>query len=96
MATEKSKPQIDIPRADEKEVVTLPSGYLGYMNKKVEHLSLLMIGVVIVFFLGFITLIIDSFHINSITYKEYSTQLEQYQKNQQTIIDLQNQLLQQK
>lgn len=98
----KAKPKIDIPRADEKEVATLPSGYIG-MDKKVEHLSWLMIGVVIVCFLGFITLIIDSFHINSATYKEYSKKedlnkelLEQNAKNQQMIIDLQNQLLKQK
>ncbi len=98
----KAKPKIDIPRAEEKEVATLSSGYIG-INKKVEHLSWLMIGVVIVCFLGFITLVIDSFHINSATYKEYSKKadvnqqlLEQNAKNQQMIIDLQTQLLQKK
>jgi len=105
----KAKPKINIPRADEKEVATLPSGYIG-IDKKVEHLSWLMIGVVVVCFLGFITLVIDSFHINSATYKEYSKKaddveatqkinqqlLEQNAKNQQMIIDLQTQLLQKK
>ena len=67
-----------------------------YTDKKIKSISWLMVGVVIVCFLGFITLIIDAFHINSITYREYSTKLDQYNENQQIIIDLQNQLLEKK
>lgn len=93
MDKEIKKPKIEIPKADEKEVFMVPVGTLGNIDKKVEHISWIMIGVVIVCFLGFITLIIDSFHINSITYKEYSEKLDQHNKNQQIIIDLQNQLL---
>lgn len=93
MEKQKVKPKIEIPRADEKEVAIFSSGNIGSIGKKVEYLSWLMIGVVIVCFLGFITLIIDSFHINSITYKEYAQKLDQYNKNQETIIELQKQIL---
>lgn len=91
-----TKPEINIPKADENEVAKFSSGYLGYIDKKVENMGWLMVGVVIVCFLGFITLVIDSFHINSITYKEYSQKLNQYTKNQDIIIELQKQLLNKK
>ena len=63
----------------------------AYTDKKFESITWLMVGVVIVSFIGFVTLIIDSFHINSITYKEYSEKLDQYNKNQQQVINIQKQ-----
>lgn len=69
------------------------------IEKKAKNVSWLMTGVIIVLFIGFITmlamvgtLIVDSFHINSTTYKEYTERTNQLEKNQQIIIDLQKQI----
>lgn len=58
---------------------------------KVRNLSWLMTGVVIVSFIGFITmivmtatLIVDSFHINSTTYSEYSEKIKTLNDTQET------------
>lgn len=80
----------------------------SYSDKKFKDIQWLMIGVVVVTFIGFITmivmvvtLIIDSFHFNSATYREYSEKistlnslkdsnkelLDQNKQNQQIIID---------
>lgn len=57
-------------------------------DKKLKNISWLMAGVVIVVFIGFITMIvmvatllIDSFHINSTIYKEYSQKVESQIQN---------------
>ena len=47
-----------------------------YTDDKLKSISWLMVGVVIVCFLAFIQLVVDSFHINSATYKEYSQKTE--------------------
>jgi hypothetical protein len=74
----------------------------AYTNEKLKSISWLMVGVVIVCFLAFIQLVVDSFHINNATYKEYSQRtesvetmqkvnqelLDQNKKNQEIIIDL--------
>ncbi|MES2023243.1 MAG: hypothetical protein V4439_01020 [Patescibacteria group bacterium] len=74
----------------------------SYSDDKVKNINWLMAGVVIVCLLGFLQLIIDSFHINSATYKEYSQKTEEIEttqkinkelldkniKNQEIIIDL--------
>lgn len=43
-----------------------------YTDKRLKSISSLMVGVVIVCFLAFIQLVVDSFHINNATYREYS------------------------
>jgi hypothetical protein len=77
-----------------------------YTDEKLKTISWLMVGVVIVCLIAFVQLIIDSFHINSATYKEYtqkievteSTQkinsqlLEQNIKNQELILEQQRQI----
>ena len=55
----------------------------GIIEKKLKNINWLMAGIVIVVFIGFVTMIgmtttviVDSFHINSATYKEYSSKIE--------------------
>lgn len=81
-----------------------------YTDDKLKSISWLMVGVVIVCFLGFIQLVVDSFHINNATYREYSQKtdsvdatqkinqglLDQNIKNQEIIIELQKQILNKK
>lgn len=57
-------------------------------DKKLKNLNWLIAGVVIVVFIGFITmvvmvatLLIDSFHINSTIYREYSQKIESQLQN---------------
>ena len=55
-----------------------------YTDDKLKSISWLMVGVVIVCFLAFIQLVVDSFHINSATYKEYSQKTESVENTQKT------------
>ena len=78
-----------------------------YTDDKFKSISWLMVGVVIVCFIAFIQLVVDSFHVNNATYKEYSQKtesiemmqkinqklLEQNKINQETIIELERQIL---
>ena len=84
------------------------------INKKLDNFFLILFSVGFVFVITLIvmvvTLLIDSFHFNSATYKEYAEKtdaveatqkinqqlLEQNAKNHQMIIDLATQLLQKK
>ena len=63
-----------------------------YTDRKVKSISWLMVGVVIVCFLGFVQLIIDSFHINSATYREYSQKADSVDVAQKTNEELLKQL----
>ena len=79
----------------------------GETDKKFKDINYIVIWVVAVLLLMVATLLIDSFHINSAIYKEYSQKttsvetsqkvnqelLEQNKKNQEIIIELQTQLL---
>lgn len=58
--------------------------FIKYIDDKLKSISWLMVGVVIVCFIGFVQLIIDSFHINSATYKEYSQKTESVETTQKT------------
>ncbi len=84
---------------------------LDEIHKKLDRFFYLLFTVGIVFIITLVvmvgTLLIDSFHINSVTYKEYSQKtesiestqkinrelLKQNKKNQEIIIDLQGQIL---
>lgn len=77
------------------------------IDEKFSYITILITTVVIILLAMVATLIIDSFHINSATYKEYSQKaksvettqkinqqlLEQNAKNQELIIELQKQIL---
>jgi hypothetical protein len=69
-----------------------------YADKKIKekfnNVSWLMVGVVIVVFIGFVQLIVDSFHINSATYNEYSQKTETLNQIQKTNQELLNQSIQ--
>ena len=76
-------------------------------DKKFQDMHYVLTGVTVVILIMVATLIIDSFHINAATYKEYSEKintlnflkdsnkelLEQNKQNQELIIELQKQLL---
>lgn len=55
-----------------------------YTDDKLKSISWLMVGVVIVCFLGFLQLVIDSFHVNNATYKEYSQKTASVEITQKT------------
>lgn len=88
------------------------SGSLSTYSKeetdaKFKDFNYILSGVVLVLLIMVATLVIDSFHINSVTYKEYSQKtesventqnvnkelLDQNQKNQQLILEVQKQIL---
>lgn len=76
-------------------------------DSKFKDINYILLGVVVILLIMVATLIIDSFHINFATYKEYSQKTEsiemtqkinqellnQNQKNQKLIIKQQNQIL---
>ena len=75
--------------------------------KRIEKIDWTLFAVVLILLVMVATLVIDSFHINSVTYKEYSEKttsvettqkvnqelLDQNRENQELIIELQKQLL---
>lgn len=78
-----------------------------YVDNKIDKINFLLFGVVVILLVMVATLIIDSFHINSATYKEYSEKIEtlnflrktneelikQNISNQEIILKQQNQIL---
>ncbi len=59
-------------------------------NKKFDRMDVILFSVVIILLVMVATLIIDSFHINSATYREYSEKIENLnstQINNKTLID---------
>ncbi len=56
----------------------------AYTDEKLKSISWLMVGVVIVCFLAFIQLVVDSFHVNNATYREYSQKTETTEITQNT------------
>jgi len=77
------------------------------IDAKFKDVNIVLIGVILVLLIMVATLIIDSFHINSATYKEYSEKtdlinflkesneelLKENKNNQGLIIEQQNQIL---
>ncbi|KKS54983.1 MAG: hypothetical protein UV20_C0028G0006 [Candidatus Magasanikbacteria bacterium GW2011_GWA2_42_32] len=69
------------------------AGGLTYTNKDIDEkfnaVNVLLFGVVIILLVMVATLLIDSFHINSVTYKEYSERtalVENTQKINETLL----------
>ena len=116
---DKDKPQIKIPEIGEVQSSVVPqiripdSGGSITTEKlkeetdsKFKDVNFLLLGVVIILLVMVATLVIDSFHFNSATYKEYSQKedvikqmqkinqelLDQNKKNQQIIIEQQKQI----
>lgn len=79
----------------------------NYVDKKFDSVNAVLLGVVVILLVMVATLIIDSFHINSATYREYSEKIdtlnslkdenaslsEQNIKNQELIIQQQVEIL---
>lgn len=84
------------------------STFKDAVDKKFIHFNILLVTGFIILLVMVATLIIDSFHFNSATYREYSekmqaldslqdtnqTLLEQNKKNQELILQQQSQILQ--
>lgn len=97
------KPQIKIP---EKGEVTAPD-VKEEADSKFKDINYILLSVVMILLVMVATLIIDSFHINSVIYKEYSQKtesvemtqkinqelLDQNKQNQEFILKQQNQIL---
>ena len=98
------EPQIKIP---EKNVELTPSDVKKEVDSKFKDINYILISVVIILLVMVSTLIIDSFHINSATYKEYSQKtesvemtqkinqelLDQNKQNQELILEQQKQII---
>ena len=114
---EKDKTQIEIPKNGEIQIKIPDTGGSLSMedvkreaDSKFKDINYILLSVVIILLVMVATLVIDSFHFNSATYKEYSEKTEsventqkinqellsQNQKNQEMIIELQKQLLNKK
>lgn len=73
------QPEIKIPKADEKEVVTIPEGTIGKINEKFEKIDQVLLGIFFVVVLAIVAIIIsviglflDQMRFNNVLYKEYS------------------------
>lgn len=79
MVNENTKPQINIPRADENEVAIISKGILGNIDEKFKKIDGIIFGVIMATILALMALIIsviglflEQFRFNSTVYKEYS------------------------
>lgn len=100
---EKERPQIEIPETG----ALTPSEVKAHADSKFKDINYILLSVVVILVIMVATLLIDSFHINSATYKEYSQKtksvemiqeaneelLNQNRQNQSLIIELQKQIL---
>jgi hypothetical protein len=67
----KNKPSISIPVIP-KESELSPSRLRNEFNLKFKDINYILLTVIVVLLVMVATLVIDSFHFNSATYKEYS------------------------
>jgi hypothetical protein len=77
------KVQIKIPKADEKEVATLPSGEIGNIKKKFEKIDQILFGVMLAVVLSLVAIIVsviglflDQMRYNNAAYREYSEKIQ--------------------
>ena len=103
LSTPYSRSETDKKFEQSQENLDKANNKLQEAIKKIEKMDYTLLAVVIILLVMVATLVIDSFHFNSTTYKEYSEKteaveitqkinqqlLEQNTKNQQMIIDLQ-------
>lgn len=92
------KVQITIPRADEKEVATLPSGEMGDIKKKFEKIDQILFGIMLAVVLSLVAIIVsviglflDQMRYNNAAYREYSEKIRIVDSAKET----NNELLQQ-
>lgn len=86
-----TKPEINIPKANEKEVVNVSSGEIGNLKKKFEKIDQILFGVMIAVVLSMVAIIVsviglflDQMRVNNLTYKEYSQKTESVETTQNT------------
>jgi len=102
-----NKSQIEIPIPDPGKTSDLTAEAVKKeADSKFKDINYLLLAVVVILLVMVATLVIDSFHFNSATYKEYSQKediiermqkinqelLDQNKKNQQIIIEQQKQI----
>lgn len=75
--------QIIIPKADEKEVVNLPSGEIGDIKKKFEKIDQILFGIMLAVVLSLVAIIVsvislflDQMRYNNAAYREYSEKIQ--------------------
>lgn len=90
---------IEIPKADEKEVVTIPRGEIGNIKKRFERIDQILFGIMISVVLSLVAIIvsvvglfIDQMRYNNIAYKEYSEKIQIVEtlKKDNDILQVQN------
>ena len=79
----KNEVEIKIARANEGEVVVVPSGNLGNINKKLKDINQLVMSINLVVVLSLMAIIVsviglflDQMRYNNVVYKEYSQKTE--------------------
>jgi len=97
MKIDSKKINIEIPKADEKEVVVIPSGELGNIKKRLDDMKRIIFSINIVVILAMIAIIVsviglflDQMRYNNVAYKEYSQKTESVeiiQKINQELLD---------
>jgi predicted PurR-regulated permease PerM len=95
---QENKVTIEIPRADEKEVVTIPSGEFGEIKKKFERIDQILFGVMLSVVLSLVAIIVsvlslfvDQMRYNNAAYKEYSEKLHVVESLRESNSNLQEQ-----
>lgn len=80
---ENDRVAIEIPKADEREVVKISSGEIGNIKKKFEKIDQILFGVMIAVVLSIVAIIVsviglflDQMRHNNAAYKEYSEKLQ--------------------
>ena len=83
------KVKIEIPRANEGEVVVVPSGTLGNIHKKLKDINQLVMSINLVVVLSLVAIIIsvvglfiDQMRYNNAAYKEYSQKKDSVENTQ--------------
>ena len=83
------KIQIEIPKADKKEILTISKGEFGDVKKKFEKIDQILFSITIVVVLSLAAIIIsviglflDQMRYNNVAYREYSQKTESVEMTQ--------------
>lgn len=87
--------QITIPKSDENEVATLPSGEMGVIKKKFEKIDQILFGVMLAVVLSLVAIIVsviglflDQMRFNNAAYREYADKIQIVDSEQDTNAEL--------
>lgn len=95
---ENDRVTIEIPKADEREVVKIPSGDIGDIKKKFKRIDQILFGIMLSVVLSLVAIIVsvvglfvDQMRFNNAAYKEYSEKLNVVESLKESNVTLQEQ-----